>query len=76
MHYRIAAYAQALLSTTLARLSDQRGQGTVEYVGVVVMVTLLIAALGAATSKWAGPVGNELRDALKASIDHATKGIT
>lgn len=75
MHYRIAAYAQALLSTTLARLSDQRGQGTVEYVGVVVMVTLLVAAIGTLAAGWADEVGGQLRKAVTDSIKHATKGI-
>ncbi len=75
MHYRVAANAQALLDATLTRLSDRRGQGTVEYVGVVVMVTLLVAAIGAAATKWAVPVGKELREALQDSINHATKGI-
>jgi uncharacterized membrane-anchored protein len=76
MQYRIAAHVQAMLSMAVDRLSDQRGQGTVEYVGVVVMVTLLVAAMGVLASKWAAPVGKELREALQDSINHATKGIT
>ncbi len=48
--------------------SDQRGQGTVEYVGIVVMVALLVSAVGVVASKWGGDVGDKLKDAMLKAI--------
>lgn len=51
------------------RRKAQRGQGTIEYVGVVVMVTLLMAALGSAAAGWSGDIGNKLKDTVKAGLE-------
>ena len=48
--------------------SDQRGQGTVEYVGIVVMVALLVSAVGVVASKWGGDIGDKLKDGLLKAI--------
>lgn len=46
----------------------QRGQGTVEYIGMVVMVTLLVAAVAAAAKGWAPDIGGALKKALTSAI--------
>ena len=46
----------------------QRGQGTVEYIGMVVMVTLLVAAVAAAAKGWAPDIGGALKKALTGAI--------
>jgi len=56
------------------RLRDQRGQGTVEYVGMVVMVTLLVAAVAVAAKGWAPDIGNALKKALSGAINHLVDG--
>ena len=50
------------------RLSEQRGQGTVEYVGIVVMVALLVSGVGLVAGKWGGDIGDKLKDGLMQAI--------
>ncbi len=75
MPYMLMAWLQVTASALADRAAGQRGQGTVEYVGVVVMVTLLIAAVAAASKGWAPDVGKELKKAVTASIKRATGGL-
>ena len=56
------------------RARDARGQGTVEYVGMVVMVTLLVAAVAVAAKGWAPDIGNALKKALTGAVNHLTDG--
>jgi hypothetical protein len=76
MGYVIAAWLQsaAVAATERAR-QDRRGQGTVEYVGVVVMVTLLIAAVAVAAKGWAPSVGDGLKKAIGDAIKKASGGL-
>ena len=55
-------------------MRDERGQGTVEYVGMVVMVTLLVAAVAVAAKGWAPDIGNALKKALSGAITRLTDG--
>lgn len=75
MFISVAAWLQGMLFAATDWAVSQRGQGTVEYVGVVVMVTLLIAAVAAASKGWAPDVGKELKKAVTASIKKATGGL-
>lgn len=70
MGYRLMgkATAHAMQLWDRAARSDQRGQGTVEYVGIVVMVALLVSAVGVVASKWGGDVGDKLKDAMLKAI--------
>ncbi len=74
MTARIAARLHARAVTIWWRMRDQRGQGTVEYVGMVVMVTLLVAAVAVAAKGWAPDIGNSLKKALTGAIAHLTDG--
>ena len=65
-------HARALHAWWRAR--DARGQGTVEYVGMVVMVTLLVAAVAVAAKGWAPDIGNALKKALTGAVNHLTDG--
>lgn len=56
------------------RARETRGQGTVEYVGMVVMVTLLVAAVAVAAKGWAPDIGNALKKALTGAVNHLTDG--
>lgn len=72
MLIRIAAAVHSRLLSGELSPRDQRGQGTVEYVGTVVMVTLLVAAIGLAAKGWAPAIGEELKGALKKAITELT----
>jgi hypothetical protein len=64
----IAARVHCWLAGLYQRVAEERGQGTVEYVGTVVMVTLLIVAVAALANNWAPGVGAELKKALISAI--------
>lgn len=72
MLIRIAAAIHSRLLSDDVSPRDQRGQGTVEYVGTVVMVTLLVAAIGLAAKEWAPDLGEALKAALKKAITELT----
>jgi hypothetical protein len=75
MGQALAAWLHAAAVVALARVQDRRGQGTVEYLGVVVMVTLLIAALAIAAKGWAPGLGASIKKALEGIIKYVTKGL-
>ncbi len=69
MGYRFMGWCAAHAMKGWDRLtSDQRGQGTVEYIGIVVMVALLVSAVGVVASKWGGDIGDKLKDGLLKAI--------
>ena len=76
MGYRIASWTTVRAMRAWDRMKDQRGQGTVEYVGMVVMVALLLGGLALLTKQWGGPIGGALKDGLKKAIDTLVSGIT
>lgn len=76
MGYALMAWLHANGITLAERLrDDRRGQGTVEYVGVVVMVTLLIGAVAVAAKGWAPAVGDGLKKAIQEAIKSASGGL-
>jgi hypothetical protein len=76
MGYAMLAWLHAAAATALHHArEDRRGQGTVEYVGVVVMVTLLIAAVAVAAKGWAPTVGDGLKKAIGEAIKKASGGL-
>lgn len=76
MGYAVMAWLHASGISLMERLQeDRRGQGTVEYVGVVVMVTLLIGAVAAAAKGWAPSVGSGLKKAIQDAIEAVTGGL-
>jgi hypothetical protein len=76
MGHAVAAFIHAWAVNALERAREgQRGQGTVEYVGVVVMVTLLIAAVAVAANGWAPAVGDGLKKAIGEAIKKVAAGL-
>lgn len=59
----------------LANGERQRGQGTVEYIGMVVMVTLLVAAVAAAAKGWGPDIGGSLKKLLSGAIKKVSGGL-
>lgn len=73
MYCAMVAWLHAAALTAIERArEDRRGQGTVEYVGVVVMVTLLIAAVALAAKGWGPSVGGALKNVIGDAIKKAS----
>jgi Flp pilus assembly pilin Flp len=81
MFYAILGYLHAALSrannavTRRARaihaLAEERGQGTVEYVGLILLVSLLMVGMVAAMKGFNGKQGTELADVIIDKIKEA-----
>lgn len=68
MGYRMVAWTTVHAMHAWDRMTEERGQGTVEYVGIVVMVALLVSAVGLVAGKWGGDIGDNLKDGLIKAI--------
>jgi hypothetical protein len=77
MIYALLGYAHAAvarrISTIRALAEGQRGQGTVEYVGLILLVSLLMVGMVAAMKGFNGKQGTELAgvivDKIKEAVD-------
>ena len=68
-----------LFATTylaVRRFLDERGQGTVEYVGLILLVSLLMVGMVAAMKGFNGKQGTELADVIVTKIKQAVNAIT
>lgn len=54
----------------------RRGQGTIEYIGMVVMVCLLAGAVALLGKSWAPDVGAAMKRALTTAIKKVSGGLT
>lgn len=72
MSHLLAARLHAWTLDRAGRLGDRRGQGTVEYVGVVVTMALLLAAVATASKGWGNDIGNSLKEVLKDAVTLAS----
>ena len=63
--------AHARLQHMGARLLDRRGQGTVEYVALILLVALVMAGVVASMKGFRTDEGQELGDALIVKIKQA-----
>src|SRR3954454_17374665 len=59
-----------------ARLNDERGQGTVEYVGLILLVAGVLAAVVVWATSKAGfqGIGRKVTDQLRSAIDRTAAG--
>jgi hypothetical protein len=58
------------------RLASERGQGTVEYVGLILLVSLLMVGMVAAMKGFNGESGTEIAEVIVAKIKAAVNAIT
>ncbi|MEK6328489.1 MAG: hypothetical protein AABM66_13340 [Actinomycetota bacterium] len=72
IHVRFAHRARRIVTT----LEGQRGQGTVEYVGLILLVSLLMVGMVAAMKGFNGKQGTELADVIVNKIKQAVNAIT
>jgi hypothetical protein len=57
-------------------ISDQRGQGTVEYVGLILLVSMLMVGMVAAMKGFNGTSGTEIAEVIISKIKQAVNAIT
>jgi len=65
-----------LAEQRLARLAAERGQGTVEYVGLILLVALLMVGMVAAMKGFQGKQGLELAETIVDKIRGAVNKVT
>jgi len=75
MGYRMMGRGHAALALLAQRIRGQVGQGTVEYVALILPVAMVMAAVaGATTNRSEGlSIAKKVTDTLKASIDKVGK---
>ncbi len=75
MFYAAMGYVHALIETRArairALVGGERGQGTVEYVGLILLVSLLMVGMVAAMKGFNGKQGTELADVIVNKIKEA-----
>lgn len=80
MSYRLIGYAHGSIShyghRVRRRLADERGQGTVEYVGLILLVSLLMVGMVAAMRGFNGRQGIELAEVIVEKIKDAIEKVT
>jgi Flp pilus assembly pilin Flp len=65
------------MQSPIARLiRDERGQGTVEYVGLILLVSLLMVGMVAAMKGFNGSEGTEIAEVIVAKIKAAVNAVT
>ena len=60
----------------IGRIAGERGQGTVEYVGLILLVSLLMVGMVAAMKGFNGKQGTELAEVIVSKIKSAVNAIT
>jgi hypothetical protein len=74
MHRLFGRIHGALLTATL-RLREARGQGTVEYVALILLVALVMAGVIAAMKGFKTDEGQELGDVIIGKIKEAVRKV-
>jgi hypothetical protein len=60
----------------LERTTSERGQGTVEYVGLILLVSMLMVGMVAAMKGFNGTSGTEIAEVIISKIKQAVNAIT
>lgn len=74
MFYALMGYMHAHFTrrvNEIRRLAGETGQGTVEYVGLILLVSLLMVGMVAAMKGFNGKQGTELADVIVDKIKEA-----
>jgi hypothetical protein len=75
----MVGYTHAHIHWALRRLTSgdrRRGQGTVEYVGLILLVSLLMVGMVAAMKGFNGQQGTELAEVIVTKIKAAVNKVT
>ena len=73
--YRLFGLAHASFFSATNRLARQAGQGTVEYVALILLVALIMAGVVAAMKGFKTDEGQELGDVILGKIKDAVKKV-
>ena len=73
--YSAFGYAHARTVAVLARLRQNAGQGTVEYVALILLVALVMAGMVAAMKGFKTGEGKELGDVILSKIKEAVRKV-
>jgi hypothetical protein len=79
MIYSLIGYLHAAVSwrvRAIRQLAGETGQGTVEYVGLILLVSLLMVGMVAAMKGFNGKQGTELADVIVNKIKEAVDKVT
>lgn len=80
MLYALMGYVHAAIGGRLrairALAGRERGQGTVEYVGLILLVSLLMVGMVAAMKGFNGKQGTELAEVIVNKIKEAVEEVT
>jgi hypothetical protein len=80
MIYLLMGYAHAAVARRLEAIpvlaKGERGQGTVEYVGLILLVSLLMVGMVAAMKGFNGKQGTELAGVIVNKIKEAVDQVT
>ena len=79
MIYALLGYVHATLTArvqAIRALAGERGQGTVEYVGLILLVSLLMVGMVAAMKGFNGKQGTELAEVIVEKIREAVDKVT
>ncbi len=76
MYAAIAYLHTAALAIRDRIAADERGQGTVEYVGLILLVSMLMVGMVVAMRTFNGSQGNEIAEAIIGKIKQAVQAIT
>ena len=71
----VSAHIRRRAQSVLLALEGERGQGTVEYVGLILLVSLLMIGMVAAMKGFNGRQGTELADLIVHKITEAVNAI-
>jgi hypothetical protein len=73
--YRLIGLAHLQLLRAAQALRESRGQGTVEYVALILLVALVMAGVVAAMKGFRTDDGKQLGDAIVGKIKEAVKKV-
>ena len=73
--YRLMGYGHARGAAALERLRAQEGQGTVEYVALILLVALIMAGVIAAMKGFKTDEGQALGDVILGKIKEAVRKV-
>jgi hypothetical protein len=73
--YRAMGYVHARAAGSLAALRRTRGQGTVEYVALILLVALVMAGVVAAMKGFKTDEGKELGDVILGKLKQAVRRV-
>ncbi len=76
MHAAIGYLHATALAIRERTSGDERGQGTVEYVGLILLVSMLMVGMVVSMRTFNGSQGNEIAEAIIGKIKQAVQAIT